>query len=71
MRPADLVWAITNEAGITSRDIGAIQIADTFSLVEVPEAVADDVVTAMRGRNTGPERHMPDSQSFDRSRVSR
>ena len=48
VRPGDLVGAITGEAGITSRDIGAIQIADTFSLVEVPEAIADDVVAAMR-----------------------
>jgi ATP-dependent RNA helicase DeaD len=48
VRPGDLVGAITNEAGLTSRDIGAIQIADTFSLVEVPEAVADEVVAAMR-----------------------
>ena len=48
VRPGDLVGAITGEAGLTSRDIGAIQIADTFSLVEVPEAVADDVVAAMR-----------------------
>jgi ATP-dependent RNA helicase DeaD len=48
IRPGDLVGAITGEAGLTSRDIGAIQIADTFSLVEVPEAVADDVIAAMR-----------------------
>ncbi|MGH9176698.1 MAG: DbpA RNA binding domain-containing protein, partial [Vicinamibacterales bacterium] len=48
VRPADLVGAITNEAGITSRDLGAIEIADGFSLVEVPEAVADEVVNAMR-----------------------
>ncbi len=56
VRPADLVGAITNEAGITSRDIGAIQIADTFSLVEVPEAVADAVVAAMRGATLRGER---------------
>ena len=36
--PRDLVGAITNEAGIASRDLGAIEIADRFSLVEVPEA---------------------------------
>ncbi len=56
VRPADLVGAITNEAGITSRDIGAIQIADAFSLVEVPEALADDVVAAMRGATLRGER---------------
>ena len=49
IRPGDLVGAIANEAGISSRDLGAIQIADRFSLVEVPDAVADDVIDAMRG----------------------
>jgi ATP-dependent RNA helicase DeaD len=48
VRPADLVGAIANEAGISSRDLGTIQIADRFSIVEVPEAVADEVVAAMR-----------------------
>jgi ATP-dependent RNA helicase DeaD len=48
IRPGDLVGAITNEVGLTSRDIGAIQIADTFSLVEVAHAVVDDVIAAMR-----------------------
>ena len=36
--PGDLVGAITGEAGIQSRSIGAIEINDGFSLVEVPEA---------------------------------
>ena len=48
MRPADLVGAITNEAGIESRDLGAIEITDRFSLVEVPEAQADEIVAAMK-----------------------
>ena len=48
IRPADLVGAFTNEAGISSRDLGAIEIGDRFSLVEVPDAVADDVIAAMR-----------------------
>jgi len=49
VRPADLVGAIANEAGIDSRDIGAIEIADKFSLVEVPDVVADAVIRALRG----------------------
>ena len=49
VRPADLVGAIANEAGIDSRDIGAIEIADKFSLVEVPDNVADAVIRALRG----------------------
>ncbi len=48
VRAGDLVGAITNEAGISSRDLGAIEIADRFSLVEVPESIADQVVAAMR-----------------------
>jgi ATP-dependent RNA helicase DeaD len=48
IRPGDLVGAIANEAGINSRDIGAIEIADRFSLVEVPESVADQVIDALR-----------------------
>jgi ATP-dependent RNA helicase DeaD len=48
LRPQDLVGAITGEAGLTSRDIGAIQITDRFSLVEVPESAADRVIAALQ-----------------------
>jgi ATP-dependent RNA helicase DeaD len=48
IRPADLVGAIANEASIDSRQIGAIDIADSFSLVEVPERDADAIVAALR-----------------------
>jgi ATP-dependent RNA helicase DeaD len=48
VRPADLVGAISNEAGIRSGELGAIEIADRFSLIEVPAAAADAIVTAMR-----------------------
>jgi ATP-dependent RNA helicase DeaD len=50
VRPGDLVGAITNEAGLTGRDIGAIQIADGFSLVEVPEGAVDRVIGSLRGK---------------------
>jgi len=49
VRPGDLVGAITNEAGLQGKDVGAIQIADGFSLVEVPEAAAERVIGALRG----------------------
>jgi ATP-dependent RNA helicase DeaD len=49
VRPADLVGAIANEAGIDSRDIGAIEITDRFSLVEVPDDSADDIIRALSG----------------------
>ena len=48
IRPGDLVGAITGEAGLPSRSIGAIEIDDGFSLVEVPETQADDVIDALR-----------------------
>ena len=48
VRPGDLVGAITGEAGIESRSIGAIEIADGFSLVEVPEGLADNIIAALR-----------------------
>jgi ATP-dependent RNA helicase DeaD len=48
IRAADLVGAITNEAGINSKELGAIEIADRFSLVEVPESAADEVIAALR-----------------------
>jgi len=50
VRPQDLVGAITGEAGITGRQVGAIDIADRFSLVEVPEELAEEVMTALEGR---------------------
>lgn len=48
MRAGDLVGAITNEAGIEGRSIGAIEIADRHSLVEIPEELADRVIAALR-----------------------
>jgi ATP-dependent RNA helicase DeaD len=48
IRPGDLVGAIANEAGMDSSQIGAIQIADQFSTVEVPEAMAEAVIEALK-----------------------
>ena len=48
VRPGDLVGAIANEAGVDARDIGAIDIGDRFSLVEVPGVAAERVVRALR-----------------------
>ncbi len=49
IRPQDLVGAIANEAGVHGRNIGIIEIADRYSLVEVPEEVVRDVIDALRG----------------------
>ncbi|GAA3823923.1 DEAD/DEAH box helicase [Sphaerisporangium flaviroseum] len=48
IRPQDLVGAIANESRLSGRDIGAIEIADRFSLVEVPDNTADEVIAALR-----------------------
>ena len=48
VRPQDLVGAIANEARIDSREIGAIEIGERFSLVEVANDVAQDVIRALR-----------------------
>jgi ATP-dependent RNA helicase DeaD len=49
IRPADLVGAITNEARVDAKHIGAIDIADGFSLVEVANSSVDDIIAALRG----------------------
>ena len=46
--PKDLVGAIANEGGISGRQIGTIQVKESFSLVEVPSGAADDVIRSMR-----------------------
>ena len=48
VRPQDLVGAIAGESRLSGRDIGSIEIADRFSLVEVPESAADEVIEALR-----------------------
>jgi ATP-dependent RNA helicase DeaD len=48
IRPQDLVGAIAGESHLTGRQIGAIDIADRFSLVEVPESAANEVIAALR-----------------------
>ncbi len=46
--PKDLVGAIANEGGISGRQIGAIEVTENFSLVDVPSASAEGVIKAMR-----------------------
>jgi len=74
IRPADLVGAIANETGIGGRAIGAIEIADAYSLVEVPEELADRIVAALRattikGRRLTVRRERPASERPGRSRT--
>jgi ATP-dependent RNA helicase DeaD len=48
IRPGDLVGAIAGEAGIPSHLIGAITITETDAHVEVPAALADPIIVALR-----------------------
>ena len=48
VRPQDLVGAIAGETSLSGKDIGAIEIADRFSLVEVPDSAAEEVIRALR-----------------------
>lgn len=47
IRPGDFVGAIANEAGLNSNVIGPIKISDQFSLVTVPEELAQDIIKAL------------------------
>jgi ATP-dependent RNA helicase DeaD len=49
VRPQDLVGALANESPLRGKDIGAIEITDKFSLVEVPQNAVGDVLSAMKG----------------------
>ncbi len=60
VRPGDLVGAIANEAGVPGREIGAIDLFDTYAFVEVPQAATPRVVqalsrTTIRGRQVNVE----------------
>jgi len=48
VRPQDIVGAIANEAGISGRAIGAIDILDTYSFVDIPNQFADQVIDALK-----------------------
>ena len=48
VKPGDLVGAIVKLLKVHPREVGSIQIAERFSLVEVHEAIAEDVIRALR-----------------------
>lgn len=59
VRPADIVGAIANEAGIPGRAVGAIELFERFSFVEVPGNLVERVLralkrTTIRGRKISP-----------------
>ena len=48
VQPGDLVKAIVKQAKVHPREVGSIRISERFSLVEVPEAITEDVIRALR-----------------------
>ena len=48
VRPGDLVGAIAGETSLSGKDIGAIEITENFSLVEVPGKSVEEVIGAMK-----------------------
>ncbi len=49
VRPADVVGAIANEAGVAGKLIGAIDIYDEFTFVDVPAEYQKQVLESMAG----------------------
>ncbi|MEV7623980.1 DEAD/DEAH box helicase [Actinoplanes sp. NPDC089786] len=66
LRPQDLVGAITGEAGLPSRDVGAIQITDRFALVEVPESAAERVIRSLQQTTIRGKRPTVRRERFER-----
>ena len=72
IRPGDLVGAIANEAQVDASAVGAIEIQDRFTIVEVPAEIADDIVEALRsttikGKRVTVRRDRADEAGFVRS----
>ena len=57
IRPGDLVGLIANESKLSGREIGPIKITEQFSIVGVPEARVDDVITSLKGTTLKGKRH--------------
>ena len=47
VRPQDVVGAIANETRLSGRDVGAIDITDRFTTVDVPADAAKEVIEAL------------------------
>ena len=48
LRPGDVVGAIANECDLSGADIGPILISERFTLVEIPDGAAGEVVSRLR-----------------------
>ncbi len=49
VKPGNIVGAIANEAGLDSKDIGAIKIFDDFSYVDLPEEMPNEIFRKLKG----------------------
>ncbi|MET0625994.1 MAG: DEAD/DEAH box helicase [Pyrinomonadaceae bacterium] len=47
--PSDIVGAIANEGGVPGKEIGAIDVHDRFTLVDIPEEYVEEVLRRMKG----------------------
>ncbi|MBX7099761.1 MAG: DEAD/DEAH box helicase [Myxococcaceae bacterium] len=66
VRPNDFVGAIANEAGLHSKEIGAIEIGERHSVVEVVDHRADQVIAALKATTI---RGRPVKVSIDRNKT--
>lgn len=49
IRPGDLVGAIANQAGVSSAEIGKVDVRESHSVVEVSPGIADTVIEKVTG----------------------
>ena len=47
--PSDVVGAIANEGGVPGKEIGAIDVHDRFTLVDLPAEYVEQVLRRMKG----------------------
>ena len=48
VKPGNIVGAIANEAGIDSKEIGRINIHDSYSLIDLPEGMPKDIFNTLK-----------------------
>ena len=56
VKPGNIVGAIANEANIDSKHIGAIEIYDNFSTVDLPEGMPADTRQTLQGTRVAGQR---------------
>lgn len=56
VKPANIVGAIANEAGLDAKYIGRIEIFDDYSLLELPTGMPDEVFDQLKSVAIGPNK---------------